>query len=62
MTGTANAAVLPEPVRARTNTSLPSKSRGIAFSCIKVGVCHPNLAMAYKNKQFLCNKTNGGKS
>lgn len=48
MTGMAKAAVLPEPVRARTRTSFPSRSRGMAFSCISVGVCQPNLAIAYK--------------
>lgn len=49
ITGMTNAAVLPEPVRARRRTSLPSISKGIAFSCIKVGVIQPSLAIALKN-------------
>lgn len=32
ITGTTNAAVLPDPVLARTNISLPSKRRGIPRS------------------------------
>jgi hypothetical protein len=50
ITGMANAAVFPEPVLALTRTSLPSRSKGIALSCIKVGACHPNFAMALRNK------------
>lgn len=53
MTGIANAAVFPEPVRARTKTSLPSKTRGMARSWIGVGSLHPTLAIAYsKNSCF----------
>ena len=35
--GTANARVLPDPVRACPITSIPAKSRGMAFSWIGVG-------------------------
>lgn len=45
ITGMANAAVFPDPVLALTKTSLPSNNNGIAFSCINVGLCHPNLAI-----------------
>lgn len=45
ITGIAKAAVLPEPVLARTNTSLPFINRGIAFSWMRVGVIHPSFAI-----------------
>lgn len=50
MTGIAKAAVLPDPVRARTKTSFPSNSRGIALSWIRVGLSQPSFARAYKLK------------
>lgn len=37
MTGTAYAAVFPDPVLARARRSFPSKAKGIAFSWIRVG-------------------------
>ena len=46
MTGMEKAAVLPDPVRARTKTSFPSSNSGTARSWINVGVSHPNLAIA----------------
>lgn len=48
ITGMANAAVFPDPVRARTKTSFPSMSRGIADSCMRVGVNQPSFAIAWE--------------
>lgn len=49
ITGIANAAVFPDPVRARNRTSLPWRSSGIAFSWMSVGVIQPSNAIAFKN-------------
>lgn len=51
ITGIANAAVLPDPVRARSKTSLPSRKSGIAFSWIIVGEFQLNLAIALGRKK-----------
>ena len=46
ISGIAYAAVFPDPVLALASTSFPSKAKGIAFSCIRVGEAHPSLATA----------------
>ena len=45
ITGIENAAVFPDPVLARANTSFPANANGIAFSCINVGDFHPKSAI-----------------
>ncbi len=40
------AVVLPDPVRARTRRSLPSRERGIDLDCTRVGYIYPSLATA----------------
>lgn len=52
ITGIANAAVLPDPVRARIKTSLPSRKSGMAFSWIIVGVVQLNFATACRKTNF----------
>ena len=46
MIGMEKAAVFPEPVLALASISLPSSARGIALSCIGVGLDQPSLQMA----------------
>jgi len=50
----AYAAVLPEPVRARTRMSLPCNANGIACSCIGNGFCQPSEATACKQQTYSC--------
>lgn len=46
--GMTKAPVLPDPVLPLIRTSLPFKSKGIAFSWIAVGSSQPSLAIAWK--------------
>ena len=46
MIGMEKAAVFPDPVLALASTSLPSNARGIALSCIGVGLDQPSLQIA----------------
>ena len=46
MTGMEKAAVFPDPVLALAKTSLPSRARGIALSCIGVGLDQPSFEIA----------------
>ena len=40
------AAVFPDPVLALANISLPSRAKGMALSCMGVGLDHPSLDIA----------------
>lgn len=62
MTGTAYAAVLPDPVLARARRSLPSKAKGIAFSWIRVGWDQPRSATAWKKKVKHIHKSESSKT
>ena len=46
MRGMANAAVFPEPVRARARMSFPVRASGMAFSWMRVGFSQPWWAIA----------------